>query len=45
MGFFLFDKKKIVILEKIATSFKKGKIYSEIEINRILEQTGLSTVN
>ncbi|MHC1749330.1 MAG: DUF2087 domain-containing protein [Cellulosilyticaceae bacterium] len=32
------EKKKIIVLEKIATSFSKGKIYSEVEINRILER-------
>lgn len=30
------EKRKIIVLEKISTHFKKGKFYSETEINRIL---------
>lgn len=32
------EKKKIIVLEKINENFKKGKIYSEAELNRILER-------
>lgn len=30
------EKRKIIVLEQVSTNFKKGKIYSEIEMNRIL---------
>ncbi|MEG0152764.1 MAG: DUF2087 domain-containing protein [Cellulosilyticaceae bacterium] len=32
------EKKKIIVLEKVKENFKKGKIYSEMELNRILER-------
>lgn len=32
------EKKKVIVLEKIAKNFSKGKIYSEKEINRILKR-------
>lgn len=30
------EKRKIIVLEHLSTQFKKGKLYSEAEINRIL---------
>ena len=32
------EKKKIIVLEEISKNFKKGKIYTEKEINRILSR-------
>lgn len=32
------EKRKIIVLEQISTQFKKGKLYNEIEVNRILER-------
>ncbi len=32
------EKKKIIVLEEIAKNFSKGKIYSEKEVNRVLER-------
>lgn len=34
------EKRKIIVLEKISENFKRGKVYNEVEVNRILARVG-----